>query len=97
MVILGFQSLAISAYDFALCGDSEFAFTCLQTDLFIVPPVPSTAPLSWDVAKKFQIKLIENSFSYLYKLENKYHCLNFELGPSLNMLISLIDEYAFTR
>ena len=73
--------------------DSEFAFTCHQTDLFMVPPIPSTAPLPWNVTKKFQIKLVENSFSHLYKLENKYRCLNCELAPSLNTLISLIDEY----
>ena len=76
--------------------DSEFAFTCHQTDLFMVPPIPSTAPLPWNVTKEFQIKLVENSFSDLCKLENKYRCLNCELTPSLNTLISLIHEYAWT-
>ena len=74
-------------------GKVEQARVDLHTDYLTVPPIPSTAPFPWYVAKKFQIILEENSFLYSWRLGKMYRCLNWEPAPSINMLMTLIEGY----
>lgn len=57
-----FSSLASLAEDSSSTGAASIVRTCHQTDLFTAPLIPSIA-LCYEVVKKFQIILIENSFS----------------------------------
>ena len=57
-----FSSLASLAEDSASTGATSIVRTCHQTDLFTIPLIPSIA-LCYEVIKRFQIILTENSFS----------------------------------
>ena len=60
------------------------ALTLFQALRFSTPPTPSTAPLPWDVAKKFQL-MLEACFSADISINLAMNLfLNWLLGPSLH-------------
>ena len=88
MVILGFRSFATQAYSSGLVMWVCSLQTWHQTDLFIIPPSPSTHPFH----VRLQRNSLVNAFPPRYedvKIKKK-HCLNWEPG-SLPKLVNIFQ------